>query len=144
MTTIQVVRDVYDALGNLIPTQPVLIDSSQLAAYQAAGYRQPFGAPAAPNLNSQYPGFTMSPTDVQPWTFNWGDSYLVAGESITQSLWLPSSPISLTSPGVSGGITSVTVSGPTGGITYYLITNRVTTSTGRQRDWSFQVIISQE
>ncbi|MFE3229352.1 hypothetical protein [Nocardia sp. NPDC059228] len=143
MSSILIVRDVLAADGSRMPTQGMMIDSADLAKYQAYGWRLPYGAPGIPATADQlYDGFDKSPTDIEPWTFDWSPD-LASGETITASSFLTIPGLTLSSATHTATTASIWVSGGTLGTTY-LVTNRIATSTGRQLDWSFQVTIAQQ
>ncbi|MEU6582805.1 hypothetical protein [Nocardia sp. NPDC046763] len=143
MSSILIVRDVLAADGSRMPTQGQFIDSADLARYQAYGWRLPYGAPGIPATPAQlYDGFIKSPTDIDPWTFDWSEE-LASGETITASSFIVISGLTLTSAAHTATTATILVSGGTLGTTY-LVTNRVATSTGRQLDCSFQVTIAQQ
>ncbi|MEU6580680.1 hypothetical protein [Nocardia sp. NPDC046763] len=143
MTEIAVVRDVFDALGRMTVSTPRFIDDSQLAEFALYGWRTLFGVPVAPLTEGQIPTITMSPTDIRPWGLNWGP--WLNGDSIATSLWLPgNSSLILANPSkyptttnvwlsIAPGVTSLTC----------LLTNRITTSGGREDDQSVTVIVAQ-
>lgn len=125
-----------------MPSQGVFIDSADFPKMQAYGWRLPLGAPGIPETVAIYDGFEKSPTDIEPWTFDWSED-LVSGETITASQFITTSGLTLSGATLSGAQASIWVSGGTSGAVY-LVTNRITTSLGRQIDWSFQVTITQQ
>ncbi|WP_157124213.1 phage fiber-tail adaptor protein [Nocardia pseudovaccinii] len=128
--------------GFRMPTQGMMIDSGDLERYRAYGWRLPLGAPAIPETTSIYDGFTKSPTDIYPWTFDWSE-VLAPGETITASQFLVIPGLTLSSASHTDSTTTVLVAGGALGTTY-LVTNRISTSAGNQQDWSFQVTVTQQ
>ena len=143
MSSVLIVRDVLAVDGSRMPTQGMFVDAADVARYQAYGWRLPFGAPGIPvTAEELYDGFDKSPTDISPWTFDWSEE-LVSGETITNSQFITTPGLTLSGATLSSPQTSIWVSGGTAGAVY-LVTNRITTSAGRQEDWSFQVTITQQ
>lgn len=140
MTSIVVVRDVFDALGRLTVSTPMFIDDSQLATYQLYGWRTVFGAPVAPLEPDQIPEIIMSPTDLRPWELDW--AAWLGGASILTSLWLPS-PAGLTLSGESASASTTKAWFGPGTSGTYLVTNRITSSDGRGDDKSVTVVVKQ-
>lgn len=139
MTTVRIVQDVLAADGTRLTTQGMMIDSADLARYQAYGWRLPLGAPAIPETTDIYDGFDKAPTDIYPWQFGWSEM-LSSGETISTSQWIVVAGLTLSGQTISGTLTNVTVSGGTSGVVY-LVTNRISTSLGHQYDWAFQVTV---
>lgn len=142
MTTVLIVRDVLDADGSRLPTQGIVIDAADLEQYRAYGWRLPLGAPAIPTTEADYPGFDKDPDTAEDWIFDWSQ-FLTSGETITSSVFFAVAGLTVTAQATVGAVTRVVLADGVLGQTY-LVTNRITTSTGRSPDRSFRVRIVQQ
>jgi len=82
------------------------------------------------------------PDAILDYTIDWGPNWLSDGETISTSTWIV--PANITEDSDSNDDTTATIwlSGGVEGESYD-ITNRITTSAGRQDDRSFQLIMCQ-
>ncbi|MFE3081763.1 phage fiber-tail adaptor protein [Nocardia tengchongensis] len=142
MTSIAVVRDVFDALGRMTVSTPMWIDDSQLAVYALYGWRLQFGAPVAPLTADQIPTITMSVGDVRPWQLDWSQ-WLTGGETVASSLWIPGACVSLSSQSATATTTKTWITAVAAGTC--LVTNRIrsTSTPARGDDQSVNVIVQQ-
>lgn len=85
------------------------------------------------------------PNDVMDYGLDWTDWLAKAptpGDSIATSEWIAPAGITVDSEGLSGARTVVWLSGGTDEAEY-IITNRIVTAQGRQRDRSLRIVMRQ-
>jgi len=83
--------------------------------------------------------YLHSPGAALDYGLQWS-GWLAAGETITASGWAVTSPLALTGPMIAGSTTSTFVSGSSVVGSEYILTNTITTSSGRTDSRSLRLL----
>jgi len=85
--------------------------------------------------------YTKDPDAILDYSNDWS-SWLVTGDTIASSQWLPASGITIDNDSLTTTLTTVWLSGGTTGSRYSL-TNRITTAQGRTDDRTIVIVVRQ-